>query len=135
MPARPLSDDTLQLIDAVREALAEQGSDVEEKRMFGCHVFMVDGKMCLGVEHDELLVRLPPATHAEVAETPDVRPLSSRGLMDGYFLVGPAAYATRTSRWPIWSSPTFPAAWLRPFWIWRTASASAHPKAFTWPTI
>lgn len=60
MPTRPLSDDTLQLIDAVREALAEQGSDVEEKRMFGCHVFMVDGKMCLGVEHDELLVRLPP---------------------------------------------------------------------------
>jgi hypothetical protein len=28
--------------------------------MFGCHVFMVDGKMCLGVENDELLVRLPP---------------------------------------------------------------------------
>ena len=101
MPARPLSDDTLQLIDAVREALAEQGSDVEEKRMFGCHVFMVDGKMCLGVEHDELLVRLPPITHAEVAETPGVRPLSSRGLMDGYFLVGPAAYATR-AQWQHW---------------------------------
>jgi len=101
MPARPLSEDTLQLIDAVREALAEHGSDVEEKRMFGCHVFMVNGKMCLGVEHDELLVRLPPATHAEVAETPDVRPLSSRGLMDGYFLVGPAAYATR-AQWQHW---------------------------------
>ena len=69
--------------------------------MFGCHVFMVDGKMCLGVENDELLVRLPPSSHAQVAETPGVRPLSSKGLMDGYFLVGPAAYATREA-WQHW---------------------------------
>ena len=101
MPAKPLSDETLHLIDSVREALAEHGAEVQEKRMFGCHVFMVDGKMCLGVEHDELLVRLPPSTHAEVAETAGVRPLSSRGLMDGYFLIGPAAYATR-AQWQHW---------------------------------
>lgn len=100
MPARPLSDDTLQLIDAVREALLEAG-EVEEKRMFGCHVFMVNGKLCLGVEGDELLVRLPPDTHAAVAETPGVRPLSSKGLMDGYFYISPAAYATRT-QWQHW---------------------------------
>lgn len=101
MPAKPLSDETLHLIDSVREALAEHGAEVQEKRMFGCHVFMVDGKMCLGVEHDELLVRLPPSSHAEVAETAGVRPLSSRGLMDGYFLIGPAAYATR-AQWQHW---------------------------------
>ena len=79
MPRRPIAPETLQLIDAVREALAENvaGVDVQEKTMFGCHVFMVDGKMCLGVENDELLVRLPPSTHAQVAETPGVRPLSS----------------------------------------------------------
>ena len=103
MPRRPLAPETLQLIDAVREALAENlvGVDVQEKTMFGCHVFMVDGKMCLGVENDELLVRLPPSSHAQVAETPGVRPLSSKGLMDGYFLVGPAAYATREA-WQHW---------------------------------
>lgn len=100
MPARPLSDDTLQLIDAVREALLEAG-EVEEKRMFGCHVFMVNGKLCLGVEGDELLVRLPPDTHAAVAETPGVRTLSSKGLMDGYFYISPAAYATR-AQWQHW---------------------------------
>lgn len=100
MPARPLSDDTLQLIDAVRAALLEAG-EVEEKRMFGCHAFMVNGKLCLGVEGDELLVRLPPDTHAAVAETPGVRPLSSKGLMDGYFYISPAAYATRT-QWQHW---------------------------------
>lgn len=100
MPARPLSDDTLRLIDAVREALLEAG-EVEEKRMFGCHVFMVNGKLCLGVEGDELLVRLPPDTHAAVAETPGVRTLSSKGLMDGYFYISPAAYATR-AQWQHW---------------------------------
>ncbi|GEM_PF-187417 len=103
MPRRPLDPETLRLIDAVRLALAEQavGVSVEEKTMFGCHVFMVDGKMCLGVENDELLVRLAPDTHAQVAEMPGLRPLSSKGLMDGYFLVGPAAYATREG-WQHW---------------------------------
>lgn len=100
MPARPLAPETLQLIDAVREALVDC-ADVEEKTMFGCHVFMVNGKMCLGVENDELLVRLPPDSHAQVAEMPGVRPLSSKGLMDGYFLVGPTAYATRDA-WQYW---------------------------------
>ncbi|WP_027016011.1 TfoX/Sxy family protein [Comamonas composti] len=101
MPAKPLSNEALRLIDAVREALAEHGSAVEEKRMFGCHVFMVNGKLCLGVEDDELLVRLPPDTHAAVAETPGVRTLSSKGLMDGYFYIGPSAYATQ-AQWQHW---------------------------------
>ena len=100
MPARPLSDTTLHLIDAVREALAGC-EDVQEKRMFGCHVFMVNGKLCLGVEDDELLVRLPPSQHAAVAETPGLRPLSSKGQMDGYFFIGPAAYAKR-EQWQHW---------------------------------
>ena len=100
MPARPISPETLHLIDAVRDALAGQ-TDVEEKAMFGCLVFMVNGKMCLGVSNDELLVRLPPATHDAVAEMPGLRPLSARGVMLGYFLVGPAAYATRDA-WQGW---------------------------------
>ncbi|NIF82467.1 TfoX/Sxy family protein [Comamonas sp. Tr-654] len=100
MPAKPIAPETLQLIDAVRDALLDCTA-VEEKTMFGCHVFMVDGKMCLGVENDELLVRLPPASHAQIAEMPGVRPLSSRGLMDGYFLVGPTAYARR-DQWLYW---------------------------------
>ncbi|MFE1571544.1 TfoX/Sxy family protein [Comamonas odontotermitis] len=100
MPARPISPETLQLIDTMRDALAGC-ADVEEKTMFGCHVFMVNGKMCLGVENDELLVRLPPQTHAQVAETAGVRPLSPRGGMQGYFLVGPSAYSTREA-WQYW---------------------------------
>lgn len=33
---------------------------VEERRMFGFLVFMVDGKMCLGVRGDEMMCRIGP---------------------------------------------------------------------------
>ena len=55
MPARPLSDEALQLIDAVRNALAAR-ADVDERSMFGCYCFFVDGKLCIGVKGDELLL-------------------------------------------------------------------------------
>lgn len=100
MPARPLSDETLHLIDAVRDALA-QHSDVQERPLFGWYAFFVDGKLCLGVKGDELLVRLPPDTHDAVAETPGVRTLDTQGKMQGYFCVEPSAYATR-AQWEAW---------------------------------
>ena len=100
MPARPLTDETLQLIAAVRDALVHC-ADVEERTMFGWYVFMVDGKMCLGVKGDELLVRLLPSEHDRVAERPGVRTLDAQGKMQGYFCVEPSAYATRT-QWQEW---------------------------------
>lgn len=45
-----------------------------------------------------------------------------------------AACATLMRRWPTWSSPTSPAASLRPCWIWLTASAAPQPTAYSWPT-
>ena len=104
MPARPLADETLHLIAAVRDALAERlGADatVEERKLFGCHAFMVDGKLCLAVKGEGLLVRLPPAGHAATAETPGVRELDPRGGMPGYFWVEPSGYATR-AQWQHW---------------------------------
>ncbi|MHA7600732.1 TfoX/Sxy family protein [Alicycliphilus sp. T452] len=104
MPARPLSDETLHLIAAVQDALAERldaRAHVEERQLFGSHAFMVDGKLCLAVKGDELLVRLPPQQHAAIAETPGLRELDPRGGMSGYFWVTPAAYATR-AQWRHW---------------------------------
>ncbi|ROR39736.1 TfoX/Sxy family protein [Diaphorobacter sp. C33] len=104
MPARPLSDEALHLIAAVRDALGERLNaqvEVEERTLFGCHAFMVDGKLCLGVKGEELLVRLPPQQHDATAETPGVRELDPRGGMAGYFWLEPAAYATR-AQWEHW---------------------------------
>ena len=100
MPARPLSDETLHLIDAVRDALAHR-SDVEERSLFGCWAFFVDGKLCIGVKHGELLVRLPPARHGEFQEMQNTRELSPGGGMQGYFWVEPNGYATR-AQWQFW---------------------------------
>jgi hypothetical protein len=100
VPARPLSDETLHLIDAVRDALAHR-SDVEERSLFGCWAFFVDGKLCIGVKHGELLVRLPPARHGEFQEMQNTRELSPGGGMQGYFWVEPNGYATRT-QWQFW---------------------------------
>ncbi|BEP91908.1 hypothetical protein GmRootA79_02920 [Acidovorax sp. A79] len=100
MPARPLSDETLHLIDAVRTALAHR-SDVEERPLFGTHAFFVDGKMCVAVKGEELLVRLPPERHGEVQEMQNTRELSPGGGMKGYFWVEPNGYATR-AQWNHW---------------------------------
>ena len=104
MPARPLADETLHLIAAVRDALAERlGADatVEERKLFGCHAFMVDGKLCVAVKGEDLLVRLPPARHGELQEMQNTRELSPGGGMQGYFWVEPNGYATR-AQWNFW---------------------------------
>ncbi|GAA6119407.1 TfoX/Sxy family protein [Acidovorax sp. FG27] len=104
MPARPfpdtLADATLQLIAAVGAALAHRG-DVEERRLFGCWAFFVDGKLCIGVKEGELLVRLPPERHGEFQEMQGTRELSPSGGMQGYFWVEPNGYATR-AQWTFW---------------------------------
>ena len=100
MPARPLSDETLHLIDAVRTAFAHP-SDVEERTMFGCYCFFVDGKLCIGVKGEELLVRLPPDRHGELQEMQNTRELSPGGGMKGYFWVEPNGYTTR-AQWSFW---------------------------------
>ena len=100
MPARPLSDETLHLIDALRTALAQR-SDVDERTMFGCYCFFVDGKLCIGIKGDELLVRLPPERHGEFQEMQNTRELSPGGGMQGYFWVEPNGYTTR-AQWSFW---------------------------------
>lgn len=100
MPSQPLSDETLHLIDAVRHALAHC-NDVEERTLFGSYCFFVDGKLCIGVKADELLVRLPPGEHMTIVEQAGVRELDPRGGMKGYFWITPDGYATR-AQWEHW---------------------------------
>jgi TfoX/Sxy family transcriptional regulator of competence genes len=47
------------LADRVRETLSSLRK-VEEKKMMGGLIFMVNDKMCLGVMQDDLMVRLAP---------------------------------------------------------------------------
>ena len=49
------------LADRTREIIALTHKNVEEKKMFGGLCFMVNDKMCVGVEKERLMVRLDPA--------------------------------------------------------------------------
>ena len=103
MPARPLSDETLHLIDAVRDGLAQRcgAAALEERTLFGCWAFFLDGKLCIGVKGEDLLVRLPPERHGEFQEMQNTRELSPGGGMQGYFWVEPHGYA-RSAQWAFW---------------------------------
>ncbi|AVS67249.1 transcriptional regulator [Paracidovorax avenae] len=133
MPARPLSDETLHLIDAVRDALAQRcgASAMEERTLFGCRAFFVDGKLCIGVKGAELLVRLPPERHGEFQEMQNTRELSPGGGMQGYFWVEPHGYA-RAAQWAFWLDEALaynPRAKASPKRRKAAATVATAPKA------
>ena len=56
-----------QLAERIRGAFSRVRR-VEEKKMMGGLTFMVNGKMCVGIIKDELMVRLDPAAHEKALE-------------------------------------------------------------------
>jgi TfoX/Sxy family transcriptional regulator of competence genes len=75
------------LADRVREALAEL-PDVEEKKMFRGVTFMVNGKMCISISGDELMLRLDPALTEQLAEENGTRPMIHGGKnMKGFIYI------------------------------------------------
>src|SRR5690349_1921051 len=84
------------LADRVREIIAIDHKKVEEKKMFGGLCFMVNDKMCVGVESKRLMVRLDPDKYDEVIEKEGVRPMDFTGkIMKGYVFVDIDALNTR----------------------------------------
>ena len=55
--------------------------------------FMVDGKMCVGIVKDELMVRVGPDAYDECLKKPGCRPMNFTGrAMRGFVFVGPEGY-------------------------------------------
>lgn len=80
------------LADRVRSLIGRSHKNVEEKRMFGGLCFMVNDKMCVGVEKERLMVRLDPAVYDEAMQRPGCRPMDFTGrVMKGYVFVDAAA--------------------------------------------
>ena len=75
------------LIARVRRVLLAQ-PDVEEKLMFSILAFMVNGKLCLGVNENELMVRIDPQQVADVIEKNGCRQMMHGKIpMKGYLLI------------------------------------------------
>jgi TfoX/Sxy family transcriptional regulator of competence genes len=84
------------LADRTRELIAITHSNVEEKKMFGGLCFMVNDKMCIGVEKDRLMVRLDPAVYDEVLEKEGCIAMDFTGkIMKGYVFVNKHGLSTK----------------------------------------
>jgi TfoX/Sxy family transcriptional regulator of competence genes len=75
------------IADRIREALAET-KNLVEKKMFGGLAFMVNDKMCLGVDKDDIMLRCEPEMTDELLLKKGVRPFDLTGKpMKGWLLV------------------------------------------------
>ncbi|HEX2606947.1 MAG TPA: TfoX/Sxy family protein [Flavisolibacter sp.] len=84
------------LADRVRECIARTHTDIEEKRMFGGLCFMVNGKMCVGVEQERLMLRLDPSKYEDFLEREGCTPMDFTGkVMKGYVYVDADALRTQ----------------------------------------
>ena len=84
------------LANHTREIISLTHKKVEEKKMFGGLCFMVNDKMCVGVEQDRLMVRLDPKKYDEVIELEGCQPMDFTGkVMKGYVFVDKAALNTK----------------------------------------
>ncbi len=84
------------LASRTRELIALTHKNVVEKPMFGGLCFMVNDKMCVGVEKERLMVRLDPLQYDEVMEKEGCRPMDFTGkVMKGYVFVDIDALNTK----------------------------------------
>jgi TfoX/Sxy family transcriptional regulator of competence genes len=75
------------IADRIRLALTGT-KNLVEKKMFGGIAFMVTGKMCLGVDKDDIMLRCEPEMTDELLSKKGVRPFDLTGKpMKGWLLV------------------------------------------------
>ncbi len=67
------------LYERVKNSLTEKRVNFEERKMFGGICFMIDNKMCLGVNNEQLMVRLNPNIYEEVLKEPGCRSMDFTG--------------------------------------------------------
>ena len=84
------------LANMTRELISQTQKNVKEKAMFGGLCFMVNDKMCVGVEKDRLMVRLDPAKFDEVMEKEGCKPMDFTGkVMKGFVFVDAGVLNTK----------------------------------------
>ena len=90
------------LANQVRELIAACEEQVEEKVMFGGLTFMVNGKICIGIKSNKILVRIDPLLHDKEVQGSGVLPMNHSGKdVPGYLFVDEAEINTytRLKRW------------------------------------
>ncbi len=81
------------LAERIRIALGPRDG-LTERKMFGGLAFLDRGNMCLGVTHDELMVRVGKDGLAAALLEPGAHPMQMQGRDTGIVFVTPAAIAS-----------------------------------------
>ncbi|HEY0976217.1 MAG TPA: TfoX/Sxy family protein [Flavobacteriales bacterium] len=83
------------LADRVRNILDRKRITYEEKKMMGGLCFMVDGKMCMGVEKDKLMARIGTDAYPQALKRKGCREMDFTGRpIAGYVYVQATALDT-----------------------------------------
>jgi TfoX/Sxy family transcriptional regulator of competence genes len=83
------------MVERIRELLVSQ-KQVEEKKMFGGVCFMVNEKMCIGVNENEIMCRLDPEIYEQALEKQGAREMDFTGRpMKGYVFVDETGTKTK----------------------------------------
>ena len=84
-----------QLAERVRGYFKRHRKRFEEKRMMGGLCFLVDSKMCVGVEKQRLMVRLDPDIYEQALKRKGCVPMDFTGRpMRGFVFVNEQGYST-----------------------------------------
>jgi len=83
------------LAERVRKHFKRRRRKFEEKRMMGGLCFLVNGKMCVGVEQERLMVRLDPEVYEQALKRKGCLPMDFTGRpMRGFVFVHREGYAS-----------------------------------------
>jgi TfoX/Sxy family transcriptional regulator of competence genes len=83
------------IADKIRIAL-DGTKNLVEKKMFGGIAFMVNDKMCLGVDKDDIMLRCEPEMTEALLSKQGVRPFDLTGKpMKGWLLVSEEGTSTK----------------------------------------
>jgi TfoX/Sxy family transcriptional regulator of competence genes len=87
----------IELANRVRDLLNSYPDlGIEEKKMFRGLTFMVNGKMCVSVSHDNLMCRFDPSLQNEVEEKIGFQKMIMKGrVYKGYCYVNESGYNTQ----------------------------------------
>jgi TfoX/Sxy family transcriptional regulator of competence genes len=83
------------LAERIRSSFRRKNVPFEEKRMMGGLCFMVDSKMCVGVEKNRLMVRIDPEAYDAALRKKGCVPMDFTGRpMRGFVFVNPTGLTT-----------------------------------------
>lgn len=82
------------IAERIRRALQEETS-ISEQKMFGGLCFLKNGRMCVGITNDDLVVRVDPDELSGLLKRPHVRPMTFTGRpFRGFVYLAPAGYSS-----------------------------------------